>query len=85
MSRRTKKSEGPIPSLQQEVGHFDVWWHFSQIHAYFENYLVLELKHHSLHINSVIIFMFSRTKITEIFQLRHTLVGGMVETIWLTV
>ena len=44
---------GPILSLQQEVGHFDVWWHFSQIHAYFENYLVLELTHHSLHTRSV--------------------------------
>ena len=53
MSRRTKKSGGPIPSLTQEVSHFDVWWHFSQIHAYFENYLVLELKHHSLHTHSV--------------------------------
>ena len=30
---------------------------FSQIHAYFENYVVLELKHHSLQINSIIIFM----------------------------
>ena len=57
MTRRTKKSLGLILSLQQEVSHCDVWQHFSQIHAYFENYLVLELKHHSLHINSIIIFM----------------------------
>ena len=48
---------GPILSVQQEVSQFDVWRHFCPIHAYFENYLVLELKHHSLHINSIIIFM----------------------------
>ena len=52
-----KKVWGPILSVQQEVSHFDVWQHFCPIHAYFENYLVLELKHHSLHINSFIIFM----------------------------
>ena len=82
MSRRTKNSGGPILSVQQEVSHFDVWRHFWQIHAYFENYLVLELKHHSLHINSVIIFMPWRTKVMEIIQLRQTLVGGAVETIF---
>ena len=64
-----KKCLGPIPPLQQKVSHFDVWQHFSPIHAYFENYLVLELKHHSLHINSIIIFMPRRTKVMEIFQL----------------
>ena len=69
-------------SLQQEVSHIDVWRQIWQIHAYFENYLVLELKHHSLHINSIIIFMPWRTKVMEIFQLRHTLVGGTVETIF---
>ena len=53
MSRRTEKFGGLTPSLQQQVCHFDVWWHFSQIHAYFENYLVLELKHHSLQTHSV--------------------------------
>ena len=29
-----------------------MWRHFSQIHAYFENYLLLELKRHSLDIHS---------------------------------
>ena len=52
MHRRTKNPFGPILSVQQEVHYIDVWWRFWRIHAYFENYLVLELKHHSLHIHS---------------------------------
>ena len=52
MSRQTAKPFGPIHSVQQEVSHFDEWWHFSQMYAYFENYLLLELKCHSLDIHS---------------------------------
>ena len=73
--RRHKKSLG-------DRYHIDVWPQMWLIHAYVENYLVLELKQHSLHINSVIIFMPWRTKVMEIFQLRHTLVGRTVKTIF---
>ena len=82
MTRRTKNRLGAIPSLQQEVSYLDVWRRFCPIHAYFDNELVLELKHDSLHIISVIFFMPWRTKVIKIFQLRDTLVGGATETIF---
>ena len=51
MTRRTKHPFAPILSLQQEDSHFDLRCQFCLIYAYFENYLVQELKHHSLHIH----------------------------------
>ena len=51
MTRHTKHPFAPSLLLQQEDSHFDLRRQFCLIYAYFENHLVQELKHHSLHIH----------------------------------
>ena len=61
-------------SVQQEVGHFDVWQHFSQIHASFESHLLLELHHQSLNIHSASSSWLGDEKLCKCFS--YVIPGG---------